>query len=468
MYRTQRMTCRSRPTWWVLMPLVALILTNAAFSDGELPRDYELDAKVGAVIQSLAIAPALGSMMLPTLELRLHYWQSCMAQYKLFRQDAERTAWTQMSMLDIYNSVHQSIVASRYILSKLEQDVAWYENEYGAFKIPNFEPRTEPERRDYKKYIELKAWVDKNGPGIKQAGDEVLAVVQDIRSKLVGTHASPKLVVSQSKRLADALLTYGAKMTEAEKKVQDEIYGKRLTPENQLRLVLTNESKDLIFFVRIWERDQAGNYPKPRDDTVRWLPVYPSGFSVKMETPDGKEVKAAFPNEFWMPAKLRDRIEVRVATMGPTRERIRFFQLPMTGTAYPELNSMRRNYYFLGYRTPMPDNTVLFSHYLPVKETYTWRFRGAWEAGNSPKNPEFVATNMEELTDEPRARPQFTRDHLVWYLPASHETVRYEKDASAEVSGTAEFEKRGPRLNVPPTKLTEDGSGRLNIYMEVW
>ena len=62
-----------------------------------------------------------------------------------------------------------------------------------------------------------------------------------------------------------------------------------------------NDSPNLIFFVRVWPRNQDGEYPRPRDDTLGWVPIYPKSMDVELETSGGKKA-ATFPSETWLPA----------------------------------------------------------------------------------------------------------------------------------------------------------------------
>jgi len=447
-----------------LAVVVLLAICLPTMAQPNVPADPDLDATISALILSLQFSPTAGNFLLMPLELGLMFQQSMLMNYQLDADDALLTAWTTWTLVDMQRTLHQSVAGARHVVQKLESDIAWYEDEYSSFTLPNYEPDTTARARLYEKYTQLKAVVAELKPKVETAAGEVLNVFDEVRTRVNrGTYGRPSLKLD-SRKIAEALLAYREVMAQADEELQEKVYKPRLTPERQLRLILTNDSPNLVFFFRISERDRDGAYPQPREDTKSWVALYPRGMGVELEDRAGKKVPVAFPNETWLPAKLMDQVEIRVATMGETRQRIRFMGIPLGGQIRPELDSLRRGFYYLGYYVPQPPAKII-SHYYPVDESYQWRFTGGWGA----ESPAPMPTDITEFRDKAVPYPvKLTGDHVAWHLPGFIDSVRAEPECIARVEGHAAFEKRGPRSTSPKQALSEDGSGTLTIMMETW
>ena len=446
----------------VVVMLLALCLP--ALAQPNVPADPVLDRAISELMMGLQVGGAVGGLALPIVEAHLLFRQSMLFNYQLQADDALLTAWTTWTLVDMQKSLHQSVAAARYIVQKLENDIAWYEDEYSVFTLPNYQPDTTARARLYEKYKALKQVVADIKPRVELAASEILSVFAEVRQRIQrGSYGRPSLRLD-SRKIAEALLAYHEVMAQVDRELEEKVYRPRLTPERQVRLLLTNDSEDLVFFFRISERDREGGYPQPREDMKHWLPLYPRGLGVELEDRSGNKVTVNFPNEFWLPAKLMDEVQIRVATLGDTRNRIRFMNLPMGGQARPELNSLQRGFYYFGYYVPQLPAKII-SHWYPTVESYQWRFTGGW----GPEDPRFVQTDISELRDTGVPYDiSLSRDHVAWRLPGFLDTVKSEPECRATVQGSATFEKRGPRSTSPGQTFEEKGSGVLTVMMEVW
>lgn len=447
-----------------LTAVLLLVVCLPAIAQPNVPADPVLDETISALILSLQFSPAAGNVLLLPLELGLKFQQSILWNYQLAADDALLTAWTTWTLVDMQKSLHQSVAAARYVVQKLENDIAWYENEYSVFTWPNYQPDTTARARLYEKYKQLKAVVAEVKPRVEGAASDVLGVFDEVRRRIQsGTYGRPSLRLD-SRKIVEALLAYREVMAQVEEELRVKVYEPRLSPERQVRLLLTNDSENLVFFFRISERDREGGYPAPREDMKEWAPLYPKGMSVELEDRSGNKVAVTFPAETWLPAKLMDQAEIRVATLGETRKRIRFMNIPLGGQARPELNSLQRGFYYLGYFVPQQAAKII-SHWYPTAESYQWRFTGGW----GPENPAFVQTDISELRDTGVPYDlSLAGDHIAWRLPGFLDTLKADPECRATVQGRATFEKRGPRSTSPRQEFTEQGSGVLTVMMETW
>ncbi len=447
-----------------LVALLLLAVCLSCWAQPNVPTDPALDNAISGLIMSLQFSLTGGGIMLPILEAQLSFRQSLLFSYQIMADDALLTAWTTWTLVDMQRSLHQSVAAARYVVQKLEADIAWYEDEYSVFAMPNYTPDTTARERLYNKYRQLKSIVAVVKPQVEQAAEDVLAVFGEVRRRIQsGSYGRPSLKLD-SRKIVEALLAYREVMARVEDELEEKVYKPRLTPERQLRLLLTNDSADLVFFFRVSERDGQGGYPQPREDTKGWLPLYPRGFGVELDDRSGKKVTANLPNELWLPAKLMDQVQIRVATVGETRGRIRFMGFAPGGQARPELNSLQRGFYYLGYWVPQPPAKII-SHWYPTEESYQWHFTGGWGA----EVPSFMPTDIEELRDQGVPYDlTLSQDHVAWRVPGFLEDIKNEPECRATVQGSATFEKRGPRSDSPKHTFNETGSGTLTVMMEVW
>jgi len=456
--------CRQRRPWSRAAVLVFILgLMTPALAQPNVPADLDLEQQMGLLRDSLQFIPMLGPMMLPMVEGTLRFQQSVLFCHQARADDALRTAWTTHALLDMGKALQQGVAAAHYIDQKLANDIVWYEDEYPRFTNPVYRPETDVEKGNYDKYKALKAFRDEYGGRLLGTGFNVLDEFDELRERIIKAgYAIPSLQRGGG-RVAAALLTYCKEMAAIEDAIKKKIYEPRITPLRQVRLRLTNEASDLVFFVRISERDQEGRYPTIRPDTQEWVVIYPKDCAVAIGTPEGDETALTLPNQTWLPAKLHDQLEIRVATMGDTRRRIRFMQIPISGQARPDLQSLSRDFYFFGYEVRQARRTAI-CHWYSTSETYDWRFTGSW----GPVYPEYVTTDINELKEDARYPLSLTRDHVAWRLPAFLETITQNPECYAAVTGTAKFHEKEPRQDSKPEEFSEEGSGTFSIEMEVW
>ena len=453
--------------WKIALLVVAALLgtlgaITSASAQPNVPTDMALETKINAIRELLPTAPLLGPTLLPFVQATLHFQQSMLCCYKLQVDDALLTAWTTHTLLDIDKSLHQSIAAAKHIIQKLERDIAWYEDKYSRFTSPVFQAETSAEGRRYEKYQALKSFVAEYKPRIEAAGQNVMNVFAEIRQRINrGAYGNPSMRLD-SARIATTLLAFQEEISAVEKAIDEKIYQPRVTPLRQIRLRFANDSPNLVFFVRISERDASGQYPTVRPDTKEWVPIHPKGNAVTISGPSGDQDVVTLPNETWLPAKLLDQVELRVATMGDVRQRIRFMQLPMSGQVRPDLQSLSRGFYFFAYEVPQAYGKIV-SHWYPTSETYKWYFTGGWGAAL----PEYVPTDVSELKEDTRYDLSLTQDHVSWHVPGFLETITDDPECRAQVSGSANFQKKGP-TSTNITDFAESGSGNLTITMELW
>src|SRR5262249_39470217 len=144
-----------------------------------------------------------------------------------------------------------------------------------------------------------------------------------------------------------------------------------------------------------------------RKDTENWIPIYPKGAAAQVakdSNPASSEaVNLKLASEIWLPARPWDRLEMRVATYGEHRKRIRWLVIRGKDIR-PELSSLRRGFYWLSYQLGAGKGEGLVSRWYPFEESYNWQFRGLWEGGGQ-LGPQWVSTDPKELREE-HVRPQ--------------------------------------------------------------
>ena len=468
--------------------------------DPNVPLDTgreQLSTELAIMVATLSLG-TLSNVSCGILASNLNY-QEYLRTCRMLEDDALLNAYTQAQMVDLQKSLRQATAASRYLVQKLEADQAYYVEQNGFLNSPTWEPRTGAEREMQQKYNAIRDFLAANRDKILGAEGPVLTIVTDVQKALqpgggyAGAGGGARLKL-ESGRVVEALVNYQKIMTEVMQDYQQRIVLTEASPQQQLKISFYNNSKytprewanaddpqaAAVFFVRIWERSAAGEYPEPREDTRSWIPIYPEGLNVKVGDGTSAATVVTLPNEVWLPAKLRDRIEVRVATFGMHRNRIRFMPLDISGNLRPDRITLSRGFYFHGYDFARPTGGTIISHWYPINEDYQWRFEGGWAPGNSAADPQFVVPatpadlekKYEEIgVDMTRYAKSLTlvRDQVMWTLPASFDSVKGDPNCAAFVSGTAVIEKKGPASDSPLRDLKETVTDApFSFTMRTW
>ena len=484
---------------------LAVTVTCCAAPPG-VDANVPLDVAGERLRTELAVFIGIASLgVLAPLSLNILYgnmaYQDFLRTCRLLEDDRLLAAYTQAQMADLHQSLRQATAASQYLVQKLEDDLRWYVEQNGALTMPNYKGRTGAEREQQEKYKAIQEFLAANRDKILAAQQPVLTIMLDVQKAMgqagggvaTGGDRVNRLKLG-SARIVEALVNYQRLMAEVTKDYKEKIVLTEASPQQHLKLTFYNSSEytdrewanaddpnaAVVFFVRIWERDRNGGYPAPREDTKSWIPIYPTGMNVQLGDTDESQTVVTLPNEIWLPAKLRDKVEVRVASFGMHRDRIRFQSLDVTGNLRPDRVSLRRGFYFDGYDFKRPTGGTIISHWYAKDEDYQWRFRGGWAPGNSAFDPEYyMPPTPDELeqkykqirVDMTRYASELTlvRDHVVWYLPASYDAVKGDPNCEAFVHGTVAFNKRGPASHSPIREFKETVTDApFSFTMRTW
>jgi hypothetical protein len=297
--------------------------------------------------------------------------------------------------------------------------------------------------------------------------------------------------------------------------------------DTHLRLIITNQSADLVYFVRL----QPGTTPQPAPPTFRtpldpsnacapesavapgqgldpmrvtyalpkatadrWVAVYPEGSTAALDKPKTPQeqqptagagtlggndtvdlMQVQLPSAVWLPARLGDVLEVRVATYGPERQKIRWMTLHSPhNLVRPEVSSGRgggtsifRGFYYLGFEVAYDlANRSIVRHY-STRESYNWKLTGLWEHAAISSTQ-----NVNELREASNASfpLTLTNDRLSWTLPTDLTAIGSGQALAATVSGQADFAFRTVRIAGPnPGDVPETSKGGdLSILIQVW
>jgi hypothetical protein len=303
-----------------------------------------------------------------------------------------------------------------------------------------------------------------------------------------------------------------------------------------LRATISNESSDLIYFVKVVPgetpstplppeaaADQAacghepGDLFKAREIRARrgWMALYPRDAKLRMNpkdmlqlgVPTGGPAPAAgpvgadtpnaaalnpfdvqFPSTIWFPIEPGDRLELRAATYGEHRKGIRWLNL-QGSTHRPELESVRRNFYYLGYEVAYGLMKPKLNLKYSIAESYAWSgWTGAWER-DLPAKPE-PDTSLADFYESPswvttgarvpakmaanKHTLEVRGDRYSWTVPDTREG-REQLDKypfmRVKVSGQAQFVHHVNAESLtskPNDKNFERGEGELAVNVEPW
>lgn len=364
------------------------------------------------------------------------------------------------------------------------------------------------------------------------------------KSAINSQHA---LVAAFADYVNEATLFFDALATSEEVEVNLSRGKQRLpliaTASEHLRVTVTNASKNLVFFVKVvpkpvaspggggassappcgLEMGQGRNLFQAREIRARrgWMPLFPKGEALRVGAKDLMDLgapKAAtgqtgpigagtqesekltgfdiqFPSSVWFPVEPGDQVLLRVATYGDQRKSVRWLNL--RGEFHrPELEAVRRNFYYLGYEAVYglfrPHLNLLYS----VQEEYQW---GDWSpaTGSSVKLPaefkpaqvtrksidEFYGDYYEAPPDRSAKVPSpiainnhqldVRGDRYAWTVPSSPEALRLLNELPLEVNvtGWADFmhQTMAETLSSKPKKEPrEQGAGILRFQLSKW
>jgi hypothetical protein len=410
-------------------------------------------------------------------------------------------AITTNTVKDLRFGVEGIIESTKDTIKKLKADQKWYEdNINGRFANDDYRPTDADELRMWERHQAIKQVLKRF---------EFTALVRDPKNwnaprekKLVVIEDAEKTFEKKAKECTDGLLEVLARMNKAQYALtamtdDSAFLGTRMealnmtafgieqmalalneqgkTPRKQLRAVFTNQSKDMMFFVQVASRNESGQYvPRPY-----MIALYPD---VSNETPEalnklqmgGQPQGQRGPTRAFMGVGVKDKVIVRTATMGITRDRIRFMMLKGK-TIKPDLNSLSRGYYYLGYESAGPSGTLV-SRWMSEKETYNWTVRGGWSAGNTANDPVFKSSTAAEIRTSGlgsylSSNFALTNDRMEWILPAGLASAADLGRSWAEVTGDATFTKVGPTTIGAGAKggpVPETGSGKIQMLLELW
>ncbi len=428
--------------------------------------------------------------------------------------------------------IRAAVTAGNRLIMKLQADIAYYEQRRPQFQ--SGPPTALALQREYAVYQEVRARLKRLQAGgdidLVTKGERLTAAFDDMRRLVLGRGLFSRVqFIQNAKGLQPALRAFGEAAFKADQLIAQkhrlQEAGQAIevdaSPMQQLRLLVNNTSADdannpqgLVFFVRTWERadgnapgsiqDCRGTYTLPlaynvdgsvksttdasgatvqaRDD--RWTTVWP-----KTATPEFGPVGAGpnasrpgdvrLPSTVSLPVTVGGRIEVRVATYGPLRKRIRWADV-VGRVVRPETSSMPRGFYWFAYEAVQTDMTGgygnLKSRWFPVDERYTWLLSGAWSEENAGPLKARVESTQGDARRELRVSALGTpgeslltmsSDRATYCLPTRVDLILSDPFLSAEIKGTARV--RHVTQNEKNTQEeSEDGSGQIGITMQRW
>ena len=397
--------------------------------------------------------------------------------------NAMAKAITTNTVKNVRIGVEPAIQGGRSLIAKLKTDLKWYEDEFGF--LPSFEPTDPTDREYWNHYQAIRKALEEFQYTVTLANGETEARVLKEAEKTLEAQAESVTegLVQVSNKLQKA--SYGLPSLQADMKymairmepmnqtidgiqrMAEQLYIDEHSPRKQFRGIFTNKSKNLIFFLQVETLNVNGEYVL-RADTRYPVPVYPNVSDETQESLQQMQIAPFGPrgaNATWMPLKLQDKIIVRAATMGQIRDRIRFMVIKGKNVS-PDLNSLSRGYYYLGYQAIRSDGANIVSRWYPVNESYSWHFSRGWGAGETANDPLLISTDGKSIRG---FGPDLTflNDRMEWILPSGFATAFELKLARAEVSGSADILKVGPTAGDRNT-LTETGSGQFEMQLKTW
>jgi hypothetical protein len=430
------------------------------------------------------------------------YWQFELWTGQYMVEQSLLSQWTMYSLLEMDYQIRGAVRAAEEMITKLEEDVILLDKRAmdpsRDFDMANLD------RRLQKEVMAQLAWIDSPAIAFKAKGKELEALFDAMRRRIIAgngvatrklpprTDGGPGAVasyftadlISENWELGKKLVAYAQLAIKVEERLlapvtvpvkSGDVMVDRPMQASSMehaRLLIANNSKDLVFFVRNRTTDAAGaKVTKGVAGTERWIVLYPKGAVAQVAqahsyapqgAPDAQPpvLTQQLPFIVWLPVKPGDSLEVRVATYGEQRQLMRW--APVRGTAVrPDGDSIPRNFYYRGYETAWL-LTQIPSRYYAMSEEYQWRFQGSW--GNTPT---FEKTDESQLRAHTRDYPlTLVRDRIQWVLPATLAELQKIGEVIATVVGRATIAWR--TKNKKPIDYPDTGAGDLNIIVQMW
>jgi len=451
----------------IALVIIVSISTPAVAEDvgGVLPQ-----LLVESEVMLLAVSPLSSPFTQPLLES----WIAASLAFTYAQETQYRSNLSEMittyNLLEVDKSVRTTAALSDRALKKLKDDVTFYVDKYPRFKDSGYAPNRDDDPdayRHFQHYQAIKKTYETQAEPLRAAAKDAIDAVDTLRVR----SGTGKFYLSDLKKengfLWGKMNALYKQLTYFEKNVTD-LDDQGHSPKESLRVIIKNYAPNLVFFVQIAQPDGQGNF-KVSDYTKYPIAVYPKNPPQDMQSVDPKGPRG--PWRTWLPINTSDKIIIRVATMGPVRDRIRF--LPIKGSdVRPHLDSLVRGYYYLAYETNVPERAApLVSRWSPVNEQYSWKFDGEWEPlGDTANDPKIFSTPGKELRG---FGPQLTltNDKLEWILLSDKESLLGRGSGNATIKGKTQYEWYGPAAAKPtgkPEILDEEGEGVLRVEIEKW
>lgn len=468
----------------VLCRILAATFLPLAAARADVVTIQQYEAIVEPVMDAANLflySTASGSIMAMNWEAQRLDDRGVLEGYQSQVDSATARAITTQTIKDFKIALKNGTERARAIAAKLARDIAIYERRYSRFLGAGYTPPADPanpEAADWPHYqairkalesYEFEAARIQNGQETKQR-----IVLKDIINTLdARIDAVNRKVLEVLQRLTkvDYALTHLnpamgflkeplASLQEATVGVETmalDLFKQGHTPKEQVRIIFGNYSTNLLFHIQIATPGQDGEF-RLRPDSMYPIPLGPRG-------PEDQQTRR------WLPIQPGDRVIVRALTMGPHRNHI--LRSDIRGQQVRlDLNSLSRGPYYLGYEAQLGAR-VAISRWFPVREAYLWNLTGGWAPGGGASRAEISSTDGKTLRGfgPPLVLEQ---DRLEWTLPKEWDAMRYYTEPAgfngAEVAGGATIEKHGPRVMpaLDKTDLSEDGSGKFAVLLQIW
>ena len=246
--------------------------------------------------------------------------------------------------------------------------------------------------------------------------------------------------------------------------------------------IVNKLKEDIVFFVRVWTPDKTAGVEKEppvtegatayylRKDCEQWITLWPTNSTYQQGagTGSGKDpVNAQLPSMLWLPAKLKDRLEIRVATYGEFRKRVRWDNL-FGRQVRPDMTSLSRGFYYMSYAVNQGEKDQILSRWFSMKDEYNWDFRrGVWTDGLGRTVHSSTPEERKQFRSMRTENWKMTNDRLIWLISSGVGSILADPNMSVIVSGDAEIVHATGR-NPMGEPHPEKGSGELNINLSVW
>ncbi len=443
---------------------LALLLLVLAGAPARADRFRALSDPALNTMETLLAVP-LGPVG-PCSALLVESWRCWCLSILNIAEEEERqnmlAAITTYQMLGVMKAVRAGQAAAEQWFDKMRREMAWYEQKHPEFRTADLTSYQPPDAifKDWFEYRSLRGQIEWNEKRLKARAQEALDAIATLRNRAAQGKFVYLSLAQKSDYLLKAMRGFQTELAEVEWWAEKTAEAKSLSGRD-LRLQVENTAKDLVFFVQIAARKPDGSYAI-RPDCETPIPLYPLEPPAALQTVDPKGTRGWKTAGFLV--QPRDQLILRVATMGPVRDRIRF--MPIKGRQVkPDVKSIQRNFWWLAYTADLPNTPVpLISRWASASELYNWGLSGGWSpTSGSPTKAELSKSNTRDLGSP--YDPDIQGDQLSWVIPASRESCLSDGSGAARVQGQAVFEKLGPQRN-QRQEITEKGDGWLKLTFQ--